>query len=60
MIKPPGRQHSRPAPMERKEQTMKYAYSCGAVNIHTGKNGNFAKFIYAGSKKKQKVRKKGK
>ena len=39
---------------------MKYSHSTGTINVNTGKNGNFAKFIYAGSKTKRKVRKKGK
>lgn len=39
---------------------MKYSCSTGRISVNTGKNGNFAKFIYAGSKAKRKVRKKGK
>lgn len=39
---------------------MKYSYSAGTININAGKNSNFAKFIYASSKSKKKIRKKGK
>lgn len=39
---------------------MKYSCSTGKINVNAGKNSNFARFIYSGSKAKRKVRKKGK
>lgn len=41
-----------------KELNMKYIYSAGRVQINaSGKQGNMNKFLYAGTKKKNKKRK---